>query len=108
MKNKILSPRINTAASILLFAGITAALLFCFSLAVSNLDDGKLQEDKQHLEEALRRTAVACYAIEGAYPDSPDYLIEKYGLQYNRQRFIIKYEFYGSNYMPDITVLYKK
>ena len=87
---------------------LTVCFILFFLTALSNLDNGKELEDKAQLENALHRAAVCCYAIEGAYPDSPDYLIEKYGLQYNRQRFIIKYAFYGSNYMPDITVLYKK
>ncbi|MBO5778449.1 MAG: hypothetical protein J6R82_02660 [Clostridia bacterium] len=61
------------------------------------------------LEEALTRAAVACYAIEGAYPPTLEYLVENYDVQINTERFTVKYELYASNLMPDITVLdYKK
>ena len=76
-----------------------------FLLAVSNLDDGKALEDKKQLEDTLQKAVVACYSIEGAYPPTIEYLIETYGIQYNEEKYIIKYEYYGSNLIPDITVL---
>ena len=60
---------------------------------------------QQELEEALSRAAVACYALEGAYPPDLEYLIENYNVQINTDRFTVKYELYASNLMPDITVL---
>ena len=32
---------------------------------------------------------------------------ENYGIRYNDEEYVIKYEFYASNLMPDITVLEK-
>ena len=83
-------------------------VVFIFVFAVSNLGEDKNAEDRMRLSEALHKAAVACYAIEGAYPSSADHLIENYGIQFDSSRFVIKYEFYGSNLLPDITVLYKK
>lgn len=80
-------------------------VLSCFLTAISNLDDGQAIEEKERLEEALARAAVACYAIEGAYPPDLDYLIENYDVQINTERFTVKYELHASNLMPDITVL---
>lgn len=76
-----------------------------FLLAVSNLDEGKALEDKKQLEDTLQKAVVACYSIEGAYPPSIEYLVETYGIHYNEEKYIIKYEYYGSNLIPDITVL---
>ena len=73
--------------------------------ALSNLDSGQSAEEKERLEEALSRAAVACYALEGAYPPDLEYLIENYNVQINTDRFTVKYELYASNLMPDITVL---
>lgn len=84
---------------------VVVCILLCFLTAVSNLDEGKALEEKAQLEEALTRAAVSCYAIEGAYPPSLEYLVENYGVQVNTQRFTVKYELYASNLMPDITVL---
>ena len=74
-------------------------------LTAACVDDEKALKDKKHLENALRNAAVSCYAIEGAYPPSAEYLIENYSVQVDEERFAVKYEFYGSNLMPDITVL---
>lgn len=86
---------------------LVLAVLLCFLLAVSQLEQGRQAEGKQQLEDALRRTAVACYASEGFYPPSVDYMVEHYALQYDTQRYVVRYEVTASNLMPDITVLEK-
>lgn len=86
---------------------ILAALL-CFLLAVSRLECGRQTEGKQQLEDALRRTAVSCYALEGFYPPSVDYMMKHYNLQYNEDVYTIRYVVIASNLMPDITVLEKQ
>ena len=84
--------------------GAIVVLLF-FSTVFSNLDSGKHNEDKKQLETAVVKAAVSCYALEGAYPPSIDYLIRNYHLQIDPARFAVMYEFTASNLMPDITVL---
>ena len=59
------------------------------------------------LEEALRRTAVSCYAAEGVYPPTLEYMEEHYGIQIDRTRYTVHYEVFATNIMPDITVLDK-
>ncbi len=81
------------------------AVLACFLLALNRLEAGQQDQGKQQLEEALRRTAVACFASEGAYPPSVRYMQERYGLQYDRDRYTVRYELFATNLMPDITVL---
>ncbi|MDL2215663.1 hypothetical protein LJB77_01100 [Ruminococcaceae bacterium OttesenSCG-928-N02] len=63
------------------------------------------QTDAATLEQAITRAAVHCYALEGAYPPDMAYLQEHYALQYNQQRFIVDYQCFAQNLMPDITVL---
>ena len=84
---------------------LIAALLFF--TALSNISAGQSEEAKVQLEDALRRTAVACYVAEGVYPPTIEYMEEHYGLQINRQRYTVHYEVFASNIMPDITVLEK-
>ena len=61
-----------------------AAVLLCFLTALSNL---------------------ACYAAEGIYPPDLAYLEEHYGIQIDESRYTVYYDIFGSNLMPDITVL---
>ena len=81
------------------------AVLLIFTSALSNLQDGHASEGRRQLEDAVRRSAVACYAAEGIYPPTLEYLEEHYGLQVNRERYTVMYEVFASNLMPDVTVL---
>ena len=81
------------------------AVLMCFLSAFSTLGQDHSVQDKQQLETALTRSAVACYAAEGRYPSDLQYLEENYGVQVNKELYTVKYEFIASNLMPDITVL---
>lgn len=57
------------------------------------------------LRNAIARATVQCYAIEGRYPPSVEYLEEHYGIQIDRRRYNVFYEGFASNIMPDITVI---
>lgn len=89
----------------MLLPAAAAAVLLCFFTALSNLEAGRDREGRLQLEEALRRAAVTCYAAEGIYPPDLAYLEEHYGVQIDEQRFAVDYTVFGSNLMPDITVL---
>lgn len=86
---------------------IVVLILLCFLGGISNLSQGRKTEDKQQLEEALRRAAVACYAAEGIYPPNVEYMVEHYGLQIDSRRYVVSYTSFAENLMPDITVLEK-
>lgn len=89
---------------LLLPAAVIAALLW-FAAAVDGLNTGRAEEDLRQLEETLRRGCVACYAAEGTYPTSLDYLKERYGVQIDEERYTVHYFAFAENLMPDITVL---
>lgn len=78
-------------------------LIFCLSL--SQLENAHHTQGRRQLEEALRRTAVSCYATRGFFPPSVEYMVLHYGLQYDQDRFTVRYEAFASNLMPEITVL---
>ena len=59
------------------------------------------------LENALNRSITYCYAVEGAYPQSLEALKHGYGLAYNEDAYIVVYDAFASNVMPDIQVLRK-
>lgn len=86
-------------------AVVILALLLWFFTAVANLRRDSGGEGREQLETALRRSAVACYAAEGVYPPTLDYLTDHYGVQVDEEQYIVFYEIFASNLMPDITVL---
>ena len=86
---------------VLLFLVILCALLYGFRTA----SDTSRAEAKRIAEDSIRRAVVSCYALEGRYPDSYEYLRDHYGLRIDEDRCIIHYEVVASNIMPDITVI---
>lgn len=100
MKHKtVKKPIWATAIILVLAAGIW------FLTATGNLGDGQKEAGRQQLETALRRAAVACYAAEGIYPPTVQYLTDHYGIQIDREKYHVFYEVFAENLMPDITVL---
>jgi len=80
-------------------------LVLIFFSVTESFSEDRSKHDKENFERALNRAAVACYAIEGAYPPSVEYLIENYRIRVNTAKYAVKYELYASNLMPSITVL---
>lgn len=76
-------------------------------VALFSVDSKNTDEQTQNLESTIMKTAVHCYAIEGAYPSNLDYLIEEYNLSINSDKYIVHYEVFASNIAPDITVISK-
>lgn len=90
-------------------AALLAALcLLLFITSLTSVDRQQGEEGRQQLETALRRAAVACYAAEGVYPPTVEYLQTHYGVQIEEELYIVFYEIFANNLMPDITVLEKE
>jgi len=56
------------------------------------------------LEEAIFRAAIHSYAIEGRFPESLEYISEQYGIFIDTTRFIVHYDVFAVNILPDIRV----
>ena len=54
---------------------------------------------------AVLRSAVECYTLEGAYPESLEYLEKHYGLTVNKKEYIVTYEVFADNQLPTVQVL---
>ena len=87
-----------------MIAGMLCAVIV-MTIAVGNLEQGRQAEDIRQLEQVLRRTAVACYAVEGVYPPDVDYMRQHYGLTYDDCQYLVHYELVASNFMPEIHVM---
>ena len=87
--------------SLLLFL----AVLFFFLFGVRAMESKSEEESLASLRNAIQRACVQCYAIEGRYPPSVEYLEEHYGIVIDRDRYHVFYDGWDSNVMPYITVL---
>ena len=62
------------------------------------------RNETETVRNAVREAALTCYAVEGAYPDSVDYLREHYRLAYDTERYFVTYDAFASNLIPAIWV----
>lgn len=74
-------------------------------LGLGSLDAATRSEQLRAAEQAVRRAAVHCYAVEGQYPPNLTYLEEHYGIQTTSENYIIHYQSVGGNLMPDIMII---
>ena len=93
------------AVVLILLAALAAALVWYFASTVSARDLS--EESATAVRDAVRRGALQCYAVEGVYPPTLEYLQENYGIQVNTRDFYIRYDIFASNIAPEITVTAK-
>lgn len=86
-----------------LLMGILILLLFL--RGIQSVSDTTIAKQQESLETALNRSITQCYAVEGMYPPSLNYLQEHYGLSYDKNKFMIDYQSIGANLMPEVVVL---
>lgn len=82
--------------------------LILFLLAVSNAGSESIERQEEALNNAMERDIIHCYALEGFYPPSLDYLVEHYGLTYDTSEFMVDYQPIASNIHPDFTIIRKE
>ncbi len=87
--------------SVLLFA----AIVFGIMAGLTNMQQRGGDQQAKLLKDALRRAAVSCYAVEGRYPPTLEYIKENYGVVVNDEKFIVRYVAFAENIMPTIRVL---
>ena len=84
---------------------LMAALLVGVWMLVSNVETAHNGAETKFVHDAVRNAALTCYAVEGAYPDSLQYLRDNYGLAYDESHYKVTYDAFASNLLPDIYVV---
>lgn len=80
---------------------IVAGLLYG---QIKNMSDEVNQSDVDMLKDALENAVITCYAIEGSYPESLEYIEEHYGVKIDREKYFVDYENNLINMKPQISV----
>ena len=63
------------------------------------------QEQRALLEEAIQRALVTCYAVEGRYPSSLQYLEENYGVDVDEEHYAVFFSSFADNVLPAVRVV---
>ena len=93
-----------------LSAMILAAVILIASVLVwaRVSSQNSMAEQTDSIRDTVMSRALQCYVIEGAYPESLDYLKENYGLAVNTEDYKIIYIPYAENLPPEVKVIYLK
>ena len=89
---------------------VTEIFVLIFTAAVAAFNDIKQNAESEGLaitENSIKRAVITCYAQEGSYPQSIDYLKENYRLHISDE-YIVTYSIFASNIMPDIRIMRKQ
>lgn len=92
-----------SAAPLLIF-GVGAVFTL---IALSNSRSANEELRQSSIKESISKAAALCYAAEGAYPESLDYLEDNYGVRTEYDNFTVHYSYAGGNIPPDIIVTQK-
>jgi len=91
--------------SAILPAVFTVAIIIMVASGLRQTEASSSAEGLRILEDSIRRAVVISYAIEGRYPESIDYIALHYGIHIDKTRYIVHYNIFASNIMPEITVI---
>lgn len=73
-------------------------------MLVTRVDTANSGAQTQFVYDAVQNAALTCYAVEGTYPSDLSYLRENYGLAYDTDRYMVYYDTFGVNVVPEIYV----
>jgi len=83
----------------------TLAVMGMIIYGLNQTESSSKAEALRILDDSIRRAVIKCYAIEGMYPESIAYLKEHYHIHIDEDRFIVHYDVFATNIMPDIVVI---
>ena len=78
-----------------------------FSYGRLNSNDAMHEEISSSIKDTIMKRALQCYAVEGSYPESLEYLEKNYGLIINHNDYRVTYEIFADNLPPEVRVVYK-
>ena len=82
-------------------------LMLVFMMGVSIMKSSNGDRQEQALNSAMERDIMHCYALEGFYPPSIEYMEAHYGLTYDKSAYIVDYQPVGNNIYPNYTIIKK-
>jgi hypothetical protein len=104
LTEKSLARRLFGSKLLWMLVFIVAIVAFML-VSTDGISDQVKANQARFVEDSVRRSAVQCYALEGSFPPSLQYLEQNYNLFVDRQHYAVYYEFMGGNLLPQIRVV---
>lgn len=104
---KHVQKKLFTLARYLVMPVFMMAAVYILLVSAGNVSERQQAESLKQMEDTIHKAVLNCYAIEGSYPPTIDYVEEHYGLQIDHEKYDVFYEIFAQNLMPEVTVLEK-
>ena len=91
----------NFILPVVIFLLMMGMLLY----GVSSVTRETAQKEQEILQNAVIQSAVHCYSVEGAYPESLDYLKKHYGITWDEKKYKVSYVIVAKNIRPAVEVI---
>ncbi|MCL2437373.1 MAG: hypothetical protein FWD00_04975 [Clostridiales bacterium] len=89
----------------LIFVAVFVAVLLFVLTGLREAQAASYAEELRIAEKSIRRAVISSYASTGKYPPTFEHLVEHYGIKIDQDRFVVHYNVFATNIMPDIVVL---
>ncbi|MBR6328256.1 MAG: hypothetical protein IKR68_01260 [Lachnospiraceae bacterium] len=108
MQNNRFKTEARGASANMVVPIVSFVLIFGFFFyAISALSQNTASQQVKSLETAVTRDVLHCFAAEGEYPESIEYIEKNYALSYDHNKFDIQYTPSDGNSLPEIKVVEK-
>lgn len=97
----------NHIKNLIISIGLFCVVFLLITSAISSISKYANEQEYITLQQALQEDITTCYALEGMYPESLEYLEKNYGLHYDTDKYFIDYKIIASNIYPDVTIIQK-
>ena len=95
----------DTLRSCIIPVLFTAIMTGMIIFGLRQVEASSRAEGLRILEESIYRAVAKCYAVEGRYPDTISYVEDHYSVHIDRTKYVVHYEIFASNILPEITVI---
>ena len=99
--------KLSALARYLMMPVLMLAAVYIVLVSAGSVCERQQAESLKQMEDTIYKAVLNCYAIEGSYPATIDYVEQHYGLQIDHDRYDVFYEIFAENVMPEITVIEK-
>lgn len=91
--------------STLLVVALVLIAIVMIALSFAVIYESSRVRGATSLRTAILESAKDCCAVEGSYPTSVQYLEDSYGLTINESDYVVSYEWYADNMIPNVAVV---
>lgn len=89
---------------------ILPVVIFLFMIGMllygaTSVTNETAKKEQESLKNAVIQSAVHCYSVEGAYPESLDYLKKHYGITWDEKKYKVSYVVVAKNIRPEVEVI---